>query len=173
MKRQLLICDLDNTLYDWVDYIVTSLYAMLAKTQEITGWDRETLLNDLKIVHQRHHDSEHPFALLETELVRKQFGENGQSIAKRSLDEAFHAFNSERKARLKTFPLVHETLDKLRRSNVALVAHTEAKFHAVADRLRRLNLIDHFERVFCRERSQVQHPDGKSISEWLDDFPVD
>lgn len=172
MKKKLLVCDLDNTLYDWVGYFVPSLYAMIDKTVERTGWYREALLSDLKAVHQKHHNSEHPFALLETHLVTQNFGYADKLSAKKYLDEAFHAFNSERKARLKTYPKVHETLTTLRERDVILVAHTEAGFHAVADRLRRLDLIKYFDKVFCRERSQMDHPDGKTLERWLEGFPL-
>lgn len=68
-RLKLLVCDLDNTLYDWVAYFVPSFYAMAAKVVELLGCDREKLLDDFREVHQRHHDSEQPFALLETRTV--------------------------------------------------------------------------------------------------------
>ena len=71
--NRLLVCDLDNTLYDWVSYFVPSFYAMVDKVVEITGWDREQLLDEFQKVHQKHNDAEHPFALLETALVRDMF----------------------------------------------------------------------------------------------------
>jgi FMN phosphatase YigB (HAD superfamily) len=55
MRFKLLICDLDNTLYDWVAYFVPSFYAMVDKVVELLGCDRERLLDDFRKVHQRHH----------------------------------------------------------------------------------------------------------------------
>lgn len=169
MKFKLLICDLDNTLYDWVSYFVPSLYAMVDKAVEITGWDKEELLDDLKAVHQRHHDSEHPFALLETDLAKKTFpGENAQ-LAKDRLDEAFHAFNSYRKRKLNAYPNVHETLSALQDADIRIVAHTEARYQAVAVRLRQLGLIHYFDRVYCRKRAMSRHPENLAVSALLDD----
>lgn len=172
MNKKILICDLDNTLYDWVGYFVPSLYAMVDKAVERTGWNREELLTDLKFVHQKNHDSEHPFALLETRLAIQEFEEAGQVTTEKVLDEALHAFNSERKARLKCYPGVHETLSRLCEANVVLIAHSEAKLHAVVDRMRRLDLIRYFERIFCRERPLINHPNGKSFGDWLEGFPL-
>src|SRR4051794_31349072 len=72
-NKRLLVCDLDNTLYDWVSYFVASFNAMVDAAVEVMGCDRDELLDDLRAVHQRHHDSEHPFALLEAETVRKHY----------------------------------------------------------------------------------------------------
>ncbi|MBI4262479.1 HAD family hydrolase [Candidatus Uhrbacteria bacterium] len=170
---RLVVCDLDNTLYDWVSYFVPSFYVMVEKVVGITGWDREQLLDDLQKVHQKHHDCEHPFALLETALVKEMFPNGNLQRAKAYFDDAFHAFNSMRKQKLKTFPMVPETLDTLKMNELRLVAHTEAKFHAVVDRLRRLDLMRHFERVFCRERAVSQHPNGLSDEQWLNEFPTE
>ena len=170
---RLVVCDLDNTLYDWVSYFVPSFYAMVDNVLEITGWDREDLLSDFQKVHQKHHDSEHPFALLETNLVKKMFPDGDSRAAKEYFDDAFHAFNSVRKKTLRTFPQVHETLGTLKSNDIHLVAHTEAKLHAAVDRLRRLNLTQYFDKVFCRERADSRHPDGLSDEQWLKDFPVE
>src|ERR1700737_3268202 len=70
-NKRLLICDLDNTLYDWVGYFVPSFYAMVDEAVRITGCDRETLLDDFRRVHQAREDSEQPFALLETETIKQ------------------------------------------------------------------------------------------------------
>lgn len=96
MKR-LLICDLDNTLYDWVGYFVDAFYAMADELVRITGCDREALLDDFREVHRRHHDAEHPFAALETKTLRHLL--KGKSVAEmaRIIDPALHAFNSVRK----------------------------------------------------------------------------
>jgi hypothetical protein len=66
-NKWLLICDLDNTLYDWVGYFVPSFYAMVDTAVQITGCERETLLDDFRREHRARGDSEQPFALLETE----------------------------------------------------------------------------------------------------------
>ena len=171
--KTLLVCDLDNTLYDWVSYFVPSFYAMVEKVIEITDCDREKLLDDFKIVHQKHHDSEHPFSLLETEIVRTSFrGLRRPQIAK-ILDPAFHAFNSNRKRLLKLHPGVSLTLATLARSDVVLVAHTDSKLYGAVDRLRRLELTKYFSRIYCRERPNSDHPDPDSGVKWLADFPME
>lgn len=139
----------------------------------ITGCDRENLLDDFRRVHQSHHDSEHPFSLLETLTVREMFhGLTTKQIA-RELDSAFHAFNSQRKISLELLPGVREGLEILKQSNVTLVAHTESKLFAVVDRLTRLDITSYFSRIYCRERSISGHPEPEIGKRWLDSFPME
>src|SRR5215831_20262196 len=137
-SKRLLVCDLDNTLYDWVGYFVPSFYAMVDAAVMIMGCDKEQLLNDFRKIHQSHGDSEHPFALLETDTVKQYFRNASADSAIAALDPAFHAFNSARITNLKLHPYVLETLQSLEASGVKLVAHTESKLYGVVDRLNRL-----------------------------------
>jgi phosphoglycolate phosphatase-like HAD superfamily hydrolase len=172
-SRQLLVCDLDNTLYDWLAYFVPSFYAMVDTAVQITGCDREQLLDDLRKVHQAHGDSEHPFALLETETIRSIFGDRSLNSIAAVMDPAFHAFNSTRKNTLRLHPHVCETLTALKESGVKLVAHTESKLYGAVDRLSRLDLFKFFSRIYCRERPASTHPTlGRGI-EWLQRFPME
>ena len=157
-KKTLLICDLDNTLYDWVRYFVPSFYAMIDTAVEIMRCDRETLLDDFRSVHQKYHDSEHPYSLLETETVKRRYQGQAPEAVALVLDPAFHAFNSARKRNLHLHVGVIETLDLLKNSGVVLIAHTESRFYAAADRLIRLKLFPYFSRVYCRERSISSRP---------------
>lgn len=63
----------------------------------ITGCDRENLLDDFLKVHQLHGNSEQPFALLETETIKRNYRDVPVSSIVAALDPAFHAFNSARK----------------------------------------------------------------------------
>jgi len=171
-STKLLICDLDNTLYDWVGYFVPSFYAMVDKATELLKCDRERLLDDLRVVHQMHDDSEHPFALLDTETVRQHFsGFSRQEMAK-ALDDAFYAFNSTRKKTLRLHNGVIETLQILQAKGVMLIAHTDSKLYAAYDRLSRLELLSYFNRIYCRERSASIHPDIYSSANWESRIPM-
>ena len=88
-SKQLIICDLDNTLYDWVAYFVEAFYAMSEAAAEILDISIEVLLDELKEVHQKHHDSEHPYALLETESVKNLLHRYSREEAYALLNPAF------------------------------------------------------------------------------------
>jgi phosphoglycolate phosphatase len=173
MRKKLLICDLDNTLYDWVTYFVDAFYALADEVVRITNCDREQLLDDFREVHRMHHDAEHPFAVLETRTIATMFPGKSRAQIAQILDPAFHAFNSRRKQSLALYAGVRETLDALRQNNVTMVAHTESKLYAVVDRLSRLDLVDYFSHIYCRERSNSLHPNGEGAWDYLSNFPME
>lgn len=169
---RLLVCDLDNTLYDWVGYFVPAFYSMVDEAVRITGCERERLLDDFREVHQLHHDSEHPFALLETHTINEMFPGQTRAELARLLDPAFHAFNKARIEHLTLYDGVEEGLVRLKQQGVRLVAHTEAKLFSVVFRLEKLKLTGLFENIYCRERSDTPHVSSSVQSRWLRSFPM-
>lgn len=149
---KLLVCDLDNTLYDWVSYFVPSFYSMIETALPIMSVDRETLLDDMREVHRFHHDSEHPFALLETEAVRRSFPGKTYEETARLLDPAFHQFNRSRLDTLRLYDGVLDGLNLLNSAGLTLVAHTESKLYGALGRLEQLGIRHFFSSVYCRER---------------------
>ncbi|WP_426256797.1 HAD family hydrolase [Sphingomonas sp. DC2300-3] len=139
----LLVTDLDNTLYDWVGSFVPAFYAMAEKAAAILDLDIETLLDDLRLVHQRHGSSEHPFALLEAASVRARLSGLSRNERAEVLDAAFHRFNSVRKERLALYDGVTATLEALAERGVPMVAYTDARIPNSLYRVNRLGL-DHF-----------------------------
>lgn len=173
MNTKLLVCDLDNTLYDWVSYFVQSFYSMVDEVVELTKCDRDQLLDDFRTVHRKYHDLEHPFALLETKIIRDIFtGHSTKEIANR-LDSSFRAFNVSRRNTLRLYPGVQESLRELKQAKIKLVAHTESNLFAAVDRLMRLELIDSFERVYCRTRARSVHPDPQARLKWFERYPLE
>jgi phosphoglycolate phosphatase len=164
---RLLVCDLDNTLYDWVGYFVPAFYSMVDEAVRITGCDRDELLDDFRSVHRLYKDSEYPFALLETGVVKRKFGQLDRREAAMRLDTAFHAFNSRRKNDLRLYPGVDETLRAISGAGIGLVAHTESSLYAAVDRLDRLGIANLFSRVYCRERPLSRHPNVEAAQTWL------
>jgi hypothetical protein len=100
----LVVTDLDNTLYDWVTFFVTSFYRMVEVASELLDAPREQLLDELQAVHRRYHDSEYPFALLETDIVLSRFGDIPRLESKERLKPAFQAFNEARDETLRLWP---------------------------------------------------------------------
>ena len=156
---------------DWV--LRAGIYAMVEEAVRITDCDRETLLDDLREVHRRHHDAEHPFSLLEAETIRDLFVRALAEVIAAALDPAFHAFNKGRVEHLKLYPGVRDGLDALAKAGVVLVAHTESRLYSVVDRLTRLDLGSYFTRVYCRERDTTRHPNPDVARGWLSRFPME
>ena len=154
----LVVFDLDNTLYNWYAAFLPAFYSMVDLAAALLNCDKELLLRQLKAVHVRHHDVEHPYALFETEIVQARVKASDAEQVWRLLDPAFHAFNKRRKAELRLFPDVRKTLDELKHRGIRLVAFTDSKYFAAVGRIARLELSDVFERLYCREKSLSELP---------------
>jgi HAD superfamily hydrolase (TIGR01549 family) len=145
----LLIIDLDNTVYDWLSAFVPAFYAMVQEAVPLIGVDEEQLLDDLQIVHRKHGDSEHPFALLETRAVQKRFAHNSQEEIAHFLDPAFHAFNRTRKQNLRLYEGVYATLEQLVRLRVPIAAYTDARVINCLFRLNSLGIKQLISRLYA------------------------
>lgn len=164
---RLLITDLDNTLYDWVGSFVPAFYAMAEEAARILDVDLESLLDELRLVHQRHGSSEHPFALLETESVRRRLKGGPSSEARAFLDEAFHRFNSVRKRTLTLYDGVLETLQVLVEAGVPVVAYTDARIPNSLYRVNRLGLDRFVEHLYAPAARFPNEQAGQAESQQL------
>lgn len=171
MKQvDLVITDLDNTLYDWVTFFVPALDAMVGAACAILGTGEDELLDELRAVHQLQGSSEHPFALLETKLVSERFGEATPEERRRLLDPAFHAFNSARKRSLQLYPGVNETLDRLKAQGTPVVAYTDARPANSLFRILRLGLLPLLRRLYAPRHPQAELNLPRPGSEVPEDF---
>ena len=71
MKKTVLITDLDNTLFDWFETWYNSFNAMLESVVDISGISRETLIPEIKAIHQKHGTAEYAFLLEEIPSLKK------------------------------------------------------------------------------------------------------
>jgi phosphoglycolate phosphatase len=160
---ELLIVDLDNTLYDWIGFFVPAFYRMIDAAVEILNVDQETLLTDIQVVHQKYGNSEHPFALLETKVVKNRFPGKSRTELAKLLDPAFHTFNKKRQELLKLFPGVLETLQFIYESGCKIVAYTEADVRNSMFRIESLGIRKYISRLYAPMSSGPGHPRGKEL----------
>ena len=142
------VLDLDNTLYDWVSAFVPAFYAMVDAACSIGQLDREHLLDDLRRVHQYHGDTEHPFALLECNVVREKFTGFSRHQLVEKFDPAFHKFNSVRKHNLHLYDGVREALVSLAERKIPVLAYSDARIVHCLFRLRRLDIKSYFRGLY-------------------------
>jgi FMN phosphatase YigB (HAD superfamily) len=140
MQRcSVVITDLDNTLFDWVDIWFRSFKPMLDSLVAESGISRDFLERDFQAVFQKHETSEYAFAITELECLRlKHPGHEAEldSIYK----NAIQAFRDGRTEALKLYPTVLETLETLKDRGCLLVGYTESQAFYTEYRLRKLGL---------------------------------
>ena len=132
---RLVVCDLDNTLYDWVDAYVAALDAMV-DCLVAGGLDRDTVLDALQQVHRHHGSSEYALALAELPpwLV--------SGLDAHHLHRAARAFRAVFATRLRLYPDVAATLAAAKRQGRLVVAYTDAMVAYADFRLEQLGLLD-------------------------------
>jgi phosphoglycolate phosphatase-like HAD superfamily hydrolase len=136
-KVSLIITDLDNTLFDWVEIWYRSFSAMLECLLKKSKIPRQTLISEIREVHQREGTSEYAFLIEELPSLREKHP--GQNLAEVYAD-AIQAFREARASTLALYPTVSDTLQFLKASGCQVVGYTESLEFYSLYRVRKLNL---------------------------------
>jgi phosphoglycolate phosphatase len=132
------ITDLDNTLYDWLEMWYQSFHSMLVCLVEKSGVDQQTLETEIRTVFQRHGTSEYAF-LIES-LPSLQSRHPGEDLVNR-YQTAIQAYNQARYATLQLYPSVYETLNALKQQKgCTIVVYTESRAFYTLHRMKNLKL---------------------------------
>jgi hypothetical protein len=115
----------------------TSSQQIAALLLHETGLDEEVLKQEIRVVHQRYGTSE--FSRLIDELPCLQARNPGANLREVHA-AALGAFREGRRASLRLYPGVFETLWSLHRSGVLIVGYTESRAYYTHYRVRRLCL---------------------------------
>ncbi|HEY6329917.1 MAG TPA: HAD family hydrolase [Blastocatellia bacterium] len=160
---KLVITDLDNTIYDWVDFYVPSFNAMVRELSVLTGLDEPSLRQSFKRVHQAHRTSEYAFSIEELDVL----AEADRGLTTREIlakyATAIDAFRRTRAATLRLYPGVKETIEDLRGQGKKIVGHTDAMMFYAAYRVKQLGI----ERLFDGLVAPRDHgiPEGVSLED--------
>ena len=162
MAIRLVVTDMDNTLYSWVDYIVPAVEAMVAAVVQATGLPRLKVVQSLKEVYTRHESNEYPYALQESSLFR-EFPEFG-SFDKLVIDPARAAFSEARRKYLRPYRGVLETLVALKGRGIVVVALTDAPRNPAEQRVKRLGIDGHLAALYTMPGFTFPAgPDGSAL----------
>jgi FMN phosphatase YigB (HAD superfamily) len=139
MRRRIsvLITDVDNTLYDWVDSWYHSFSAMLRVLVEQSGVPQETLEREIRVIHRGHGTSEYAFLIEELPSLQKQHPDADLAELYRSAVRAYRQAGDES---LRLYPTVLETLWAIKEQGSLIVAYTESMAFYTAYKLRNLGL---------------------------------
>jgi len=152
---QVLVTDLDNTLWDWVHLWAHSMRRLLGTLSEQSGVPIAVLAAEAKSVHELRGTVE--YSLLVDELPSLR----GVIPASRRFDAAVHAQHSARKQATGLYPGVAATLSRLKSSGVRLIAYSESLEFWTERRIRRTGLDGVIDVLYTSDDHVV--PDGFSF----------
>jgi FMN phosphatase YigB (HAD superfamily) len=136
-NKNLVVTDLDNTLFDWVEVWYQSFSAMLDEISRISEISKDSLIPDIKAIHRRHGTSEYAFLIEEIPSITKKFP---KADLLRLFEPALHAYRKKRKQYLQLFPTVLESLRRLKNNGVTIVGYTESMAYYSSYRIKRTSL---------------------------------
>ncbi|MEO5928927.1 MAG: HAD-IA family hydrolase, partial [Candidatus Kapaibacterium sp.] len=123
MKRKeisIIILDLDNTLWDWLEIWHKPFSALLDMLTQHNNISRDNLIKEIKIIHQRHGTSEYPFLIEEIKSLQPQEPD------KQGYDEIIRLYDRMRLEAVQLYPTVFETLWALKDIGCAVIGYTES-----------------------------------------------
>ena len=131
------ITDLDNTLFDWVEVWYRSFSALIDELVATTGLPREQLLDDARTVHQHQGTSEYYFLVAELPSLRALYPDEDLM---QKFHRAVQAYRQARDASIRLYPTVRETLEYFKAIGVLTIGYTESTAFYTAWRIRKLGL---------------------------------
>lgn len=138
--RPLLITDLDNTIYNWVDYYAASFRGMLHALSRTMKVPEQELIEDFRNVFKQHGTVEYSFSIQELDHC------NG--LNQKEIEELVRigkgAFKIVRDANLKPYSDVVQTLQWANLNKVLVVGVTNAPVFHGKMRLKQLHLDKYF-----------------------------
>lgn len=148
---KIVITDLDNTIYNWVDFYVPSFLAMIQELSKLTGVSQAKLKTSFKKIHEKYRTSEYTFAIQQLDVLQQiNRGLDIKQILQK-YNSAIYAF---RKTRKKTLPLclykgVKETLIKMRNQGRKIIGVTDSLMFHTITRLKQLEVEDLYDGIFA------------------------
>lgn len=146
----LIVCDIDNTVFDWVNYYVHAFSALLDHVSGVTGVAWLDLAAEARDVFSDHGSIEYPFVVQELPSVNRHYGANIDLMLDEAVSIAREKFLKAAETHLKPYPGVEETFKGLRERhpNVPVVALTDAPRYVAMWKLNKLGLLHYFNAVY-------------------------
>ncbi len=133
----LLVTDLDNTLWDWVEIWYRSFTALLDGIVRISQIPAAELVPDIRRIHQRRRTAEYAYLIGELEpLIQLHKGADLQELYRDAIDAARTA----RERALELYPGVSETIAAICERGTVIAGYTESLAFQAAARVKRLGL---------------------------------
>jgi phosphoglycolate phosphatase len=147
---KLLVLDIDNTVFDWVGYYVTSFSALLKTLEGIVRVPYATLAEEAKAVFNRQGSIEYPFLVQELPSVIKFYGPDIDRMLLEAVGPCRVRFNVEAEKLLVPYAGVYDTLAAIRGKypKLSIAALTDAPRYIAMWKLNKLGILQFFDAIY-------------------------
>ena len=132
LRRAAVIVDVDNTLYNFVDYFAPAFRAMVHAIARVTRLPEDEIKASFREVYGRFRSLEYPYSVQKLSVLQ-------DAVLSVNLDEVVHvarvAFGASRRRRLKPYSGVSETLQWLHSEGYFLTAYTDGPYTGTLSKL--------------------------------------
>lgn len=149
---KLIVTDIDNTLFDWVDYYANAIPPMLKEVESITKVPYAQLSKEASKVFTDH-SIEYPFVVQELPSVIEYCNHDVDRMLREVAEPSRAAFKDAAAPHLIPYKRVIYTLDILSKTcpNIPIVALTDAPRYIAMWKLNKLGILHYFDSVFGLE----------------------
>lgn len=166
IKITTLITDADNTLYNWVEYIVPCLEAIVSHLHRETGFPPERIAESFKEIFEKYRTNEYPFVLQEAGIFagrRRDFGRFQEELIRPTRA----IFNRVREENLRLYPGVAQTLWTLINRGIRVIVLSDAPAFSAEQRLEHLGISPYIWALYALETyplPEASRLDGEIIN---------
>lgn len=146
----LIALDIDNTIFNWVEYYSYSFQAMIESVAATIDSSPDLLFGEAKQVFARHGNIEYPFVIQELPSVDAYCKGDIDTMLSQVVEPARAAFKERTLTLLKPYEGVAATFEafKKRFSHTKIVALTDASRYVAMWKLNKLGLLHHFDAIY-------------------------
>jgi phosphoglycolate phosphatase len=164
LSRRALITDLDNTLYNWIDFFAPSFRAMVHAIARITRLPEADIIESFRQVYSRHRTLEYSFAIQELGIL-KSLELSTKELEEKIVQPARVAFMRARRKHLRLYPHVRETLQWAKNQDLLIIGLTDVPLFHAERRLKVLHIDQFFDALFSREDFEVPESAASDVKE--------
>lgn len=160
----LIITDLDDTIWDWVKMWHESFKPYLERLSKDCDVEIESLKKEFRKLHTKYHTSECSYIFQELDSIKKdyyQIIDNQQN----NPPSILHDYYRNKKASLSLYDGVYDTLLLLKSKGVRIVGFTESQIFYTKYRIKHLGLDGLFDAIYTTEDHQLPADVTKVYSE--------
>jgi phosphoglycolate phosphatase len=142
LTRPAVVADVDNTLYNFVDYFGPAFRAMVHVLAKETSLSEDVLYDSFRTVYTSYHSLEYQFSVQKLDVLSNRYD---QDEMKRLVTLARIAYGRSQRKQFHAYPNVKETLMWLQQQGFAIIAYTDGPLGKLRSKLGSLGLRSFFD----------------------------